>query len=185
MITIYYVLPATKEKLFEYHLNGLSNPSLWYTTKKGGINEPRVVQSDRNVIILWRSINNSFLKALKMIYWSNEPETDLVAAKTNTPVKTSTPSNSVRNCKKGGYNNKSKVNSRKENKWTSKETLTWLTTRSVTPVLSCPLFGAIESNSSKKSRHGAAAAALENISRTYKPTYRHQLHKTRYTLWLT
>lgn len=45
--------------------------------------------------------------------------------------------------------------------------LTWLTTRSVTPVLSCPLFGAIESNSSKKRRHGAAAAAFEKISRTW------------------
>lgn len=45
--------------------------------------------------------------------------------------------------------------------------LTWLTTRSVTPVLSCPLFGAIESNSSKNRRHGAALAALEKISRTW------------------
>lgn len=45
--------------------------------------------------------------------------------------------------------------------------LTWLTTRSVTPVLSCPLLGAIESNSSKKRRQGAAAAALANKSRTW------------------
>lgn len=46
--------------------------------------------------------------------------------------------------------------------------LTWLTILSVTPVLSCPRFGAIESNSSKNKRHGAAAAAFENISRTWK-----------------
>lgn len=45
--------------------------------------------------------------------------------------------------------------------------ITWLTTRSVTPVLSCPLFGAIESNSSKNRRHGAADVAFPNISRTY------------------
>lgn len=45
--------------------------------------------------------------------------------------------------------------------------LTWFTTLSVTPVLSCPLLGAIESNSSKNRRHGAAKAALENISRTW------------------
>lgn len=33
-------------------------------------------------------------------------ETNLVAAKTKTPVKTSTPSNSVRNCEKGRYYDK-------------------------------------------------------------------------------
>lgn len=40
--------------------------------------------------------------------YSNE-ETNLVAAKTNTPVKTSTPSNSVRNCSKG-IRKKMKIN---------------------------------------------------------------------------
>lgn len=37
----------------------------------------------------------------------------------------------------------------------------WLTTRSVTPVLSWPLLGARESNSSKNRMHGLAACALE------------------------
>ena len=41
-----------------------------------------------------------------------------------------------------------------------------MTTRSVTPVESCPRLGAIESNSSKKSAHGAAAAARLKASRT-------------------
>lgn len=35
----------------------------------------------------------------------------------------------------------------------------WFTTRSVTPVESCPRLGAMASNSSKKSTHGAAALA--------------------------
>eukprot|EP00982_Pelagococcus_subviridis_P013168 31226-Pelagococcus_subviridis.AAC.7 len=42
----------------------------------------------------------------------------------------------------------------------------WFTTLSVTPVLSCPRLGAIASNSSKKSAHGAAAAARRNVART-------------------
>ena len=37
----------------------------------------------------------------------------------------------------------------------------WFTTRSVTPVLSWPLLGAKESNSSKNRMHGLAACALE------------------------
>src|SRR3989338_7526010 len=42
----------------------------------------------------------------------------------------------------------------------------WLTTRSVTPVLSLPRLEATASNSSKNSKHGDAAAALWNTSRT-------------------
>ena len=42
----------------------------------------------------------------------------------------------------------------------------WLTTRSVTPVLSCPRFGAMESNSSKNKTHGLADSARSNKSRT-------------------
>ena len=41
----------------------------------------------------------------------------------------------------------------------------WLTTRSVTPVLSCPRFGAMLSNSSKNSTQGFAACARSNRSR--------------------
>lgn len=49
-------------------------------------------------------IGKEFLKR----YWILQDETNLVAAKTNTPVKTSTPSNSVRNCTEGIYKNKEK-----------------------------------------------------------------------------
>lgn len=100
------------------------------------------------------------------ILWLLWTETDLVAANTNTPVKTSMPSNSVRNCKEGNASIRKLI----ERGWKlglANKRLTWLTTRSVTPVLSCPLFGAIESNSSKKRRHGAAEFALEKISRTW------------------
>lgn len=93
-------------------------------------------------------------------------ETNLVAANTKTPVNSSMPSNSVRNWKKRGTIIMRKGITKEHNMKQANKKLTWLTTRSVTPVLSCPLFGAMESNSSKKRRHGAAAAAFEKISRT-------------------
>lgn len=105
---------------------------------------------------------------------------DLVAANTNTPVSTSMPSNSVRNCKKGNTIIRKLI----ERGWKmglANKRLTWLTTRSVTPVLSCPLFGAIESNSSKKRRHGAAAFALEKISRTWNHDIRISSRTMQYT----
>mmetsp|Transcript_25116 Transcript_25116/g.86002 ORF Transcript_25116/g.86002 Transcript_25116/m.86002 type:complete len:200 (-) Transcript_25116:183-782(-) len=62
-----------------------------------------------------------------------------VAPSTDTPVSPSTPSSSVSS---------------------------WFTTRSVTPVESWPLRGAMASNSSKRSTHGAAARARAKTSRT-------------------
>ena len=115
-----------------------------------------------------------------IILWLLWTETDLVAANTNTPVNTSMPSNSVRNCKKGNAIIRKLI----ERGWKmglANKRQTWLTTRSVTPVLSCPLFGAIESNSSKKRRHGAAAFALEKISRTWN----HDIHISSRTMQYT
>mmetsp|Transcript_3496 Transcript_3496/g.9836 ORF Transcript_3496/g.9836 Transcript_3496/m.9836 type:complete len:237 (-) Transcript_3496:725-1435(-) len=63
----------------------------------------------------------------------------LVAARTKTPTRDSIPSSSVRN---------------------------WLTTLSVTPVESCPRFGAMASNSSKKSMQGLAPLAFSKSSLT-------------------
>lgn len=48
----------------------------------------------------------------------------------------------------------------------SKNVNNWLTTLSVTPVLSLPLFGAAASNSSKNKIQGDAALARANKSRT-------------------
>lgn len=103
-------------------------------------------------------------------------KTNLVAANTNTPVKISTPSNSVKNWK-FNITRSDCIQQTKKIK-SNNYIITWLTTRSVTPVLSCPLLGAIESNSSKKSRHGAAAAALENISLTW-----NQHSRLRHSKW--
>mmetsp|Transcript_25866 Transcript_25866/g.61510 ORF Transcript_25866/g.61510 Transcript_25866/m.61510 type:complete len:273 (+) Transcript_25866:336-1154(+) len=63
----------------------------------------------------------------------------LEAARTNTPSRPSTPSSAVSS---------------------------WFTTLSVTPVESCPLWGAMASNSSKKRMQGLAAAARAKTSRT-------------------